>query len=161
MVHGAQEMHISLCSSDFNTVKVSEEIHAYIIRYFSYFLGETAARSRNIQIERNGNHLGYCLILYSFSRNDKDHFKDYLCLMGRKQLIHKGLKETPQVVLKKKKSQGQAAPMSKSLEDIHGKESFKDGLSWAVGELSHCRLVVPTLCTVDILEKKNSFCKCL
>ena len=52
--------------------------------------------------------------------------------MGRKQLIHKGLKETPQVVKKKKKkkqSQGQAAPMSNSLEDIHGKESFKDGLS--------------------------------
>ena len=81
--------------------------------------------------------------------------------MGRKQLIHKGLKETPQVVKKKKnKSQGQAAPMSNSLEDIHGKESFKDGLSWAVGEVSHGRLVVSTLCTVDIL-KKNSFCKCL
>ena len=111
-VHVAQKMQVSLCSSDFNSVKVSQEIHAYIIRYFSYSLGGNVANSRNIQIERNGNHLGYCLIPQSFSQNDKDHFKDSSCLMGRKQLTHRGLKETPQVV--KKQSQGQAAPMSTS-----------------------------------------------
>lgn len=110
-VHVAQKMQVSLCSSDFNTVKVSQEIHAYTIRYFLLSWGNVA-KSRNIQIERNRNHLGYCFIPYSFSQNDKDHFKDYSCLMGRKQLTHRGLKETPQVV--KKQSQGQAASMSTS-----------------------------------------------